>query len=581
MPEEMKSKTTEELLEEYISIAKTEEKEVNETLTAHWLDIQEELLHRPDCNEVMLKWIEQKELDQDESGLFARLNWFTVGDLFFKHGNYPHPNEQVELKVMDRLADMREPYALKFAIDIYGMEDEEEWTNKYRDEYKAKHFRNIALFDTNGYIQYFVSRAYQEGGCGFEINPRKSEEYLKKSLESGCTAAYLEQAYEWIDNGKTDKHDLIIEYLTHFLIYDEDNQKIIAMDTDYIKFEFLELRFTPGDILVWLVLLPFYHRVPKEQEVKAILDIKGYFENNSEADEEDRATFEEKYKEQEKELGMTMEEYYEKMSKEVKKMETRICDNCGQAIPKSALFCSKCGIKQEVRSAADIERVQQWSAKEKEKIQAKMDAYVQTEVGKIDKAYNYFLKNEGAYDSYNYYATQANNYLKRAPKKPSGCAIFGMIVALLAITEITGTVFYLFMGEIGAALGMLVGFGLPLFLYLRYRKTAEQEHASRQNEMIEKRDEALKKIWDYYRAYPGHCPVSIDYSHPRTLEYLYTLMNNHRADTVKEAINLMEEEMHRKRMETHQQELIYRATQAGNAAQTAAFFSAMDFFTRR
>ena len=58
-------------------------------------------------------------------------------------------------------------------------------------------------------------------------------------------------------------------------------------------------------------------------------------------------------------------------------------------------------------------------------------------------------------------------------------------------------------------------------------------------------------------------------------------MNNRRADTVKEAINLMEEEMHRKRMETHQQELIYRTAQAGNAAQTAAFFSAMDFFTRR
>ena len=74
MTEEMKNKTTEELLEEYISIAKTEEKEVNETLTAHWNDIQEELLHRPDCNEAMLKWIEQKELDQYESGLFERLH---------------------------------------------------------------------------------------------------------------------------------------------------------------------------------------------------------------------------------------------------------------------------------------------------------------------------------------------------------------------------------------------------------------------------------------------------------------------------------------------------------------------------
>ena len=579
MTEEMKNKTTEELLEEYISIAKTEEKEVNETLTAHWNDIQEELLHRPDCNEAMLKWIEQKELDQYESGLFARLNWFVVGDLFYKYGKYPHRNEQVELNVMGRLADIREPYALKRAVEIYGLEGEGEWTNKYRDEFKAKHFRNIALFEPNGYIQYFVSRVYQEGGCGFEKNPQKSEEYLKKSLESGCTAAYLLQAYNWIQNDETDKQDLIIEYLSYFLIYDENGQRIIRIDTDYVTFEF-DLQFLPGDILGWLVVLPFYHRVPKEQEVKTILDIKEYLENNSEADEEDRAAFEEKYKEQEKELGMTIEEYYEKMSKEVKKMDTRICDKCKQPIPKESLFCPKCGAMQKIRSAADLERVQQWNVKEKEKIQAEMDTYAQTEIGKIEKAYSYFKKNAAAYDDFNRYVQMAGIASQKTPTKGMGCAV-AVVAMFVVFPTLASIAVGVFQSDILVLISLIACIIASIAIYLKLKERSEMQIVDEQYEAEKKRNEALKKIQDYYRAYPGQCPVSIDYSHPRTLEYLYTLMNNRRADTVKEAINLMEEEMHRKRMETHQQELIYRTTQAGNAAQTAAFFSAMDFFTRR
>ena len=289
---------------------------------------------------------------------------------------------------------------------------------------------------------------------------------------------------------------------------------------------------------------------------------------------------EETYKEQEKELGMTIEEYYEKMSKEVKKMDTRICDKCKQPIPKESLFCPKCGAMQKIRSAADLERVQQWNVKEKEKIQAEMDTYTQTEIGKIEKAYSYFKKNAAAYDDFNRYVQMAGIASQKTPTKGMGCAV-AVVAMFVVFPTLASIAVGVFQSDILVLISLIACIIASIAIYLKLKERSEMQIVDEQYEAEKKRNEALKKIQDYYRAYPGQCPVSIDYSHPRTLEYLYTLMNNRRADTVKEAINLMEEEMHRKRMETHQQELIYRTTQAGNAAQTAAFFSAMDFFTRR
>ena len=160
------------------------------------------------------------------------------------------------------------------------------------------------------------------------------------------------------------------------------------------------------------------------------------------------------------------------------------------------------------------------------------------------------------------------------------CAV--VVIAMLAGFPILAMIAVgVFHSRILVLISLIACIIASVVIYFKLEERSEMEIEDEQYQVEKKRDEALKKIQEYYHDYPGQCPVSIDYSHPKTLEYLYTLMNNRRADTVKEAINLMEEEIHRKRMEMNQQELIYRTAQTGNAAQTAAFFAAMDFFNRR
>lgn len=443
---------------------------------------------------------------------------------------------------------------------------------RYHDPYKMKHYVNIALFDPNGYIRYYVSQIYQLGLCGVEKSETKSIEY---EVKSDCIAVDLDRAYNWIENEERDKYDEALRTFRKLLVYDDKKEKIHYIDVDVFYFN---RRYSTRAIVRWLVDLPFEKSQVNAEDLKTILDLGEYIKTV------DWNSVETVYKGErttrEKELGMTIEEYYEKMSKEVKKMDTRICDKCKQPIPKESLFCPKCGAMQKIRSAADLERVQQWNVKEKEKIQAEMDTYAQTEIGKIEKAYSYFKKNAAAYDDFNRYVQMAGIASQKTPTKGMGCA-----VAVVAMFVVFPTLAYIAVGVFQSGILVLISLIACIIasvvIYLKLKERSEMQIVDEQYEAEKKRDEALKKIQDYYRAYPGQCPVSIDYSHPRTLEYLYTLMNNRRADTVKEAINLMEEEMHRKRMETHQQELIYRTAQAGNAAQTAAFFSAMDFFTRR
>ena len=579
MTEEMKNKTTEELLDDFLA----EEPETN-----LWYELWRNLVERTDYTEFALQKIGQEKISRLQLNSLAKLNWDTVQDLVYEYGEFTHPNAQAELELMDKLADKRVPISLRLAIAIYGAqeddalatvhlegEEKEQYcrvARRYHDPYKMKHYVNIALFDPNGYIRYYVSQIYQLGLYGVEKSETKSIEY---EVKSDCIAVDLDRAYNWIENEERDKYDEALRTFRKLLVYDDKKEKIHYIDVDVFYFN---RRYSTRAIVRWLVDLPFEKSQVNAEDLKTILDLGEYIKTV------DWNSVETVYKGErttrEKELGMTIEEYYEKMSKEVKKMDTRICDKCKQPIPKESLFCPKCGAMQKIRSAADSERVQQWNVKEKEKIQAEMDTYAQTEIGKIEKAYNYFKKNAAAYDDFNRYVQMAGIASKKTPTKGMGCA-----VAVVAMTVVFPTLAYIAVGVFQSGILVLISLIAciiaSIVIYLKLKERSEMQIVDEQYEAEKKRDEALKKIQDYYRAYPGQCPVSIDYSHPRTLEYLYTLMNNRRADTVKEAINLMEEEMHRKRMETHQQELIYRTAQAGNAAQTAAFFSAMDFFTRR
>ena len=116
MTEEMKNKTTEELLDKFLA----EEPETN-----LWYELWRNLVERTDYTEFALQKIGQEKISRLQLNSLAKLNWDTVQDLVYEYGEFTHPNAQAELELMDKLADKRVPISLRLAIAIYGAQEDD------------------------------------------------------------------------------------------------------------------------------------------------------------------------------------------------------------------------------------------------------------------------------------------------------------------------------------------------------------------------------------------------------------------------------------------------------------------------
>ena len=68
----------------------------------------------------------------------------------------------------------------------------------------------------------------------------------------------------------------------------------------------------------------------------------------------------------------------------------------------------------------------------------------------------------------------------------------------------------------------------------------------------------------------NNCPVSFEFSNPMYLEYFVHLMENGRADSIKEAINLFIDDTHKRKLLLIQQQIAMNAEFAAQAASDAA-----------
>ena len=87
-------------------------------------------------------------------------------------------------------------------------------------------------------------------------------------------------------------------------------------------------------------------------------------------------------------------------------------------------------------------------------------------------------------------------------------------------------------------------------LYAVHKK-AYKEDLEYKTELIETINIRNDDLREYYEAYKN-CPVGMEYFCPSTIDKLYNLMKSGRADTIKEAINVYEDDKHKDRMEQQQ-----------------------------
>lgn len=120
--------------------------------------------------------------------------------------------------------------------------------------------------------------------------------------------------------------------------------------------------------------------------------------------------------------------------------------------------------------------------------------------------------------------------------------------------------------EPGAAIGFFVLFIIPHFIVFKFLNKRINKRVNEENNKIIANNEQLKiqeqnvlnelqQIQITYRERIGHWYPE-NYCTVDAVEFFYNVINNYRADSMKEAINLYETHMHQQRVESNQQQAI-------------------------
>ena len=203
-----------------------------------------------------------------------------------------------------------------------------------------------------------------------------------------------------------------------------------------------------------------------------------------------------------------------------------------------------------------------------------------SEINNLKEAYKYFFNKMGTYREYNNKCEQLARMKGMKSSNSMGCgvAVIIAIVGPIPVAMIFGALFnsidMAFVGVVMCVIGAIIAMVL-----VNNRASTNHQNAILELEHQLRRRE--KEIEKHYREYPGVCPIHIAYSHPEAISQLISYLETGRADSLKEALNLMEEELHRNRMEQHQQRIEFRTTQAAKAATASAFISAANFVFKK
>ena len=249
------------------------------------------------------------------------------------------------------------------------------------------------------------------------------------------------------------------------------------------------------------------------------------------------------------------------------------CPTCGAQIPQDAGFCASCGnrISAPAAPAANYQaQMMQAQMLQAQQFQMQKNAVRQSEINALTSAYNYFNVKRPQFQQYDRICEQLN-YFSRGAK---GALLVWGIIALVCGSIMTLGVFS---GEmpIAGALVFLIPGAAMLAGGILMKVNNKRKCAYYQGEYLR----LSQELNDYYAAYP-QCPVGAEYANPEILELILGVLNSGRADTIKEAINVLISEANQAEMTAYLQNIQAYSQQASARAGTAAIFAAASFFSR-
>lgn len=230
------------------------------------------------------------------------------------------------------------------------------------------------------------------------------------------------------------------------------------------------------------------------------------------------------------------------------------CPKCGNNVGDAA-FCSKCGSKIETDELSTIEQndLSNNNSQMNQRIQA---------ASELTKLYDYFFAKNYIFEEHDKEEKNYNYLLKQT---------YNGIATLLALS-LTVAAYSLLLGISSRKISIvtLISGAIAVFFYIIYNKKTK-EKKNKLNEIKNQLTKLEDELSDHYNAY-GYCPIGIEYSNPRIIRTIADIIRAGRADSIKEAINIMLDDAHKTTMEL-QAILTTAAAQsaAKNSAVSAAF----------
>ena len=112
-------------------------------------------------------------------------------------------------------------------------------------------------------------------------------------------------------------------------------------------------------------------------------------------------------------------------------------------------------------------------------------------------------------------------------KKYTGFVVWGVIAAVFGVIAFGARAW------LAGAVLTLVGAGLIAVRFLLAKKRDREYHEAMQQKYL-----LCREVTELHQSYP-HCPLGIEFCRPEIIKSLYEYIRQGRAETIKEAVNLM------------------------------------------
>lgn len=264
------------------------------------------------------------------------------------------------------------------------------------------------------------------------------------------------------------------------------------------------------------------------------------------------------------------------------------CLHCGKEISANSSFCAHCG-----KALTDNVKISPQAYYQPQNYQRGVQR--QSEIAEMEKMMNYFFQKAAQYNEYDAVNERLFKLRGCSPKFLLSLAcifftisFFGLVylAALFLTWESQSVLFfdYNYEGVIPGVFYVLTFIPGTLFVF-KYAKRLKKYNAETEY-CIRRYYELADELYIHYINYKN-CLIGPEYTNPSNLQVIYQTIVSGRADTTKEALNVLVEDAHRQKMEQlaevtaqYARAAAEHSARAASSARAGAIFAGANFFLK-